>query len=150
MTALPCYVFRPEILNFLDRLTPDESTGERALPVLIQMMIDSGETVGAITLTPPRGLRSLPDLLAANLALLRELPASVLFSDVPSSVTVHPPVYVEAGVKIGEGAVIGPNVFLEKGSLIGPRVHLEDSIVLGVRVGNEKRITGEVIFKETL
>jgi NDP-sugar pyrophosphorylase family protein len=73
-----------------------------------------------------------------------------ILSDIPTSVTITDPVFIDPGVQVGEGAKLGPNVYIEAGSIIGERTELKNSIVLGVRVGRDRTITDTVIHQERL
>jgi NDP-sugar pyrophosphorylase family protein len=148
MTALPIYGFTPTILGYLDRVPVMEQSGERALAAGIQMMIDDGLVVGALETGWRIQLNDPDDILTANILLMAKDSLPVLNSPVPASATVIPPVHVDADVMIGQGASLGPNVYIETGSVIGANAKISESVILGVRIGAGETIQREVVDQE--
>ncbi len=57
--------------------------------------------------------------------------------------TLHKPVLVLDGAKIGPGAVLGPHVVVGQGATVGEGVHLADSVIgRGANVGDGVRTSG--------
>jgi NDP-sugar pyrophosphorylase family protein len=145
MTALPVYAFTPAILDYLDRLPVMEKSGERALSAGIQLMIDDGHVIGGLQTGWRISLDQPEDLLTANILMMARDEKPVIASPMPDNGTLIPPVHIDAGVVIGSGASLGPNVYIETGSVIGPNVSLSDAIVLGVRISGGHSIQREVV-----
>jgi NDP-sugar pyrophosphorylase family protein len=70
------------------------------------------------------------DLLALNHYLLDENLDAHILSELPASVQVTPPVRIDPQVSVGQGAHIGPYVYLESGCSIGTRAKVVNSIVM--------------------
>jgi NDP-sugar pyrophosphorylase family protein len=148
MTALPIYGFTPRVLEYLDKVPVLEESGERALAVAIQMMIDDGNPVGAVEADWSMRIDTPQQLMDANFQLLEKSGTSHLLSELPDSVKVTPPVYVDSDVIVGNNVKLGPNVYLEPGSVVGPNAILRNVLVLGVRVGGGQEVTDKIISRE--
>jgi len=146
--SLPVYAFKPEITGYLDKAPIEDTTGARGLASVIQSMIDGDKLVGALQVSERIRLKTAEDLRTANLTLLNEADGTTTHSDVPSSVKINPPVYVDSDVIIGEGVHLGPNVYLEKGSRVGTGARLRNAIVLGGHVGAKQYIEEAIIHEE--
>ncbi len=70
------------------------------------------------------------DLLTLNRLLLDDVNDAHLLSELPTNVRIHPPVRIDPQVSVGQGAVIGPHVYLERGSQIGSGATIRNAIVL--------------------
>ena len=70
------------------------------------------------------------DLLTLNRHLLTEETDAHILSELPYTVHIRPPVRIDPGVNVGQGATIGPYVYLEKGSSVGRQAHVRNTIVL--------------------
>lgn len=75
-------------------------------------------------------VNSDPDLMLLNYQLLDDGRDAHILSEVPSSVQINPPVRIDPGVSIGQGAVIGPHVYLEAGSSVGMGAKVRRTILL--------------------
>lgn len=145
MTTLPVYGFTPEILNYLDRVPVMEEIGGRVLATAIQMMIDDKKVVGAVQADWRIRFETPQDLLNANMHFLHQQLEPCLLSELPPSVQVTPPVYVDTGVVVNNGAQIGPNVYLESGTIIGADSTVKDAVVLGRQIGHNQHIEGQLV-----
>ncbi len=70
------------------------------------------------------------DLITLNRHLLDEKIDAHTLSEIPYTVRVVPPVRIDPGVNIGQGAVVGPHVYLERGSSVGRESVIRNAIVL--------------------
>ncbi len=70
------------------------------------------------------------DLLTLNRHLLEEDQDAHILSEIPSSVRIVSPVRIDPSVSIGQGATIGPHVYLESNSSIGRGAALSNVVVL--------------------
>lgn len=70
------------------------------------------------------------DLLTLNKHLLDEEHDAHILSELPYTVRVIPPVRIDPQVSVGQGARIGPHVYLERNCSVGRDVVIRNSIVL--------------------
>lgn len=70
-------------------------------------------------------------LLMLNRKLLEDSNDSHILSELPFSVKIIPPVRIDPLVSVGEGATIGPNVYLEKGASVGYGATVSNALILG-------------------
>ena len=131
ISSTPLYCFSTRILDYLPRvqLSP---RGEYELQEAIQLMIDEGERVYGLFLHDRLHLTTAEDLLEINLHFLRNQVEDyqVDAQEVGPGTSFLPPVCIEAGVVIGSGCKIGPNVYIEKYACIGERAQMENVVVL--------------------
>jgi dTDP-glucose pyrophosphorylase len=130
-TSLPLYILGQEIFSELAKL-PLSKRGEYELPGAIRNLIASGCSAVSSLVRERDDVTALPDLLALNMKVLRTLSPSVQIARdvfIPPTVSLVGPVFIESGVSIGEGASLGPLVYLESGSIVDPRVRVERTVV---------------------
>jgi NDP-sugar pyrophosphorylase family protein len=121
--------------------------GEYELQDAIQLLIEcTGQVTGVLTASRQQ-VTNAADLLALNLHYLDENPGMRRCeSDLPDDVQLVPPVVIEAGVKIGAGAIIGPRVYIERDVQIGAGARLTNALVLrGAEVVEGQQHDAEVI-----
>lgn len=70
------------------------------------------------------------DLLILHKQLLDDLNDAHILSELPYTVRIVPPVRIDPQVSVGQGAVIGPHVFVERGSSIGYGATVKNAIIL--------------------
>lgn len=70
------------------------------------------------------------DLLTLNRFFLKHQQDCYTLSEIPNTVQIIPPVRIDPQVSIGQGAQIGPRVYLEAGCTIGQYASVSDAIVL--------------------
>ncbi|MFL7871278.1 MAG: sugar phosphate nucleotidyltransferase, partial [Anaerolineales bacterium] len=147
IASMPLYIFSRHILDYLKEV-PLSQRGEYELQDAIQMLIerDGGvrgyHAAGRLTLTSPA------DLLALNCHYL--VNGNANHHDAPRSVgkdtKLVPPLHIEAGVVIGAGCVIGPNVYIERDCQIGDGAKLSESVLLrGSVVPEDACLEGQVV-----
>lgn len=86
------------------------------------------------------------DLLTLNRHLLDEKIDAHILSELPYTVRVIEPIRIDPGVSVGQGAVIGPHVYLESGSTVGREARVENTIVMGrASVNARDRIRDAII-----
>lgn len=143
LASLPLYALSPRILELLKH-TPLSPRGEYELSTTLQLLIERGGRVrplpvgGRMTLTTPG------DLLALNRHFLRRGLGAT--AGAPAGVEVIPPCRIEPEVQVGQGAVIGPEVYLEAGSRVGAGAAVHRSLVLrGGAVPPGARVEDEVV-----
>ncbi len=86
------------------------------------------------------------DLLTLNRLLLDEGQDAHILSEIPYTVQIIPPVRIDPQVSVGQGAKIGPHVYLERGSSVGHDVTLRDTILLSrASIPARKNASGTII-----
>ena len=147
IASMPLYIFSKHILDYLPEV-PLSPRGEYELQDAIQMLIDRDgrvrgyHTSGRLTLTSPA------DLLVLNRHYLVNGNANQ--HNVPNTVGANTklilPLHIEAGVVIGAGCEIGPNVYIERDCHIGDGATIRESVLLrSVTVKAESLIEGKVV-----
>lgn len=144
------YLFRQSIFDFIDR-TQLSVRNEFEITDSIQMLIDSGETVGYSPLEGRWIDIGYPwDLLKANEYLLKNLkgkcegfvePNATIKGEIVigEGTLIRNGSYIEGPVIIGENCDIGPNCFIRPSTAIGNHV----------RVGNAVEIKNTIIMEKT-
>lgn len=127
--AFMLYACRHHFLKFLPQV-PASQRGERELVSAVRELIASGGQVDYVVAQYRLHLTNDRDFLDVNNHYLDEGRHSHILSEIPSQVVVHPPVRIDAGVQVGDGAEIGPYVYLESGSTIGEGARLINAVVL--------------------
>ena len=86
------------------------------------------------------------DLITLNRHLLDEQIDANILSEIPYTAQIQEPVRIDPGVSIGQGAVIGPHVYLESGSSVGRNTHIQNSIVLkDAAVPAQQLVTNSIV-----
>lgn len=70
------------------------------------------------------------DLLLLNRKLLEEAQDTHILSELHQTVRIIPPVRIDPQVTVGQGATIGPHVYLERGSSVGQGANISNAVVL--------------------
>lgn len=150
MTALPVYGFTPHVLAYLDRVPVKEQSGEHAITSAIQMMIDDGQSIGAVETPAYTGLDAPDDLFKTNLDWLAAAGQGALLSEIPASARIIQPVHVDPGVMIEPEAQIGPLVYLETGTVVERGARLARSVILGRRIGKGRTVENMLVKEDLL
>ena len=152
------YVFERSALELLDKVQPANAQGEYYLPDLLPLIVAGGGVVATAQVdeAATRGVNDRAQLAAAGAALrariLDRLMASgvtvvdpaTTFVDVDVEVgpdtTLMPLTFLEAGTRIGDGCVIGPNTRLTSctvgdGASVTQAVGVRASVGPGAVVG---------------
>ena len=130
------YVLSARVLGYLPQVAVSPR-GEREVQDALRMLIEERCLVGG-RLVPWRMTLTRPaDLLALNRHFLRRDPAcATVVPELPGDLRTFPPVRIEAGVELGSGCCIGPEVYLETGVCVGKGATLRQAVVLqGANVG---------------
>lgn len=86
------------------------------------------------------------DLLTLNKQLLNEGQDAHILSEIPYTVQIIPPIRIDPQVNVGQGAKIGPHVYLERGCSVGHGVTLRDTVVLArASIPANKSASGTII-----
>lgn len=147
ISSLPLYAFTPQILNYLPDV-PLSPRGEYELQDAIQMLIDRRGYVGSILIDRRLTLTNAADLLALNREYLTHGDGRPQLE--PHTVGIHTqlitPLRIEQGTTIGEGCVVGPNVYIERDCHIGDDVTIRNAVILrGVTVPSDSVVENQVL-----
>jgi NDP-sugar pyrophosphorylase family protein len=86
------------------------------------------------------------DLLTLQKHLLDEEQDAHILSELPASVQVVPPVRIDPQVSVGQGATIGPYVYLESGCSVGHKAVVRNSLILNrAAVGAGETVSNVIV-----
>ena len=133
VASLPLYIFTPDITRLL-RDVKVSIRGEIELQDAIHTVIKSRGNVRGVETQRRLTLTTLDDYLYINLHYLRSRDfISRCFSSITDSVLI-PPYFIGWDVELGDGCVIGPNVFIDNESKLTAGTMLSDAVVLGQEI----------------
>lgn len=124
------YLIGDAMLAFMAApLGPDDQPAQRFSDLVSAFVESGGETQLAHTNWILQ-VEADRDLLALNKLLLDESNDAHILSELPYTVKIVPPVRIDPQVSVGQGATIGPHVYLERGSSVGRDAVIKNSLVL--------------------
>ena len=130
IASLPLYIFPQAFLDYLPGI-PVSPRGEYELQTALQTYIDrQGGVLGVqvdfrLTITRPVDLLTINRYFLAN-----QQPAIYKAAGVGMTSQWIPPVYIGEQVTIGEGCVIGPNVYIEGPCQVGHHSTIQEAVIL--------------------
>ncbi|MCB9435715.1 MAG: NTP transferase domain-containing protein [Anaerolineales bacterium] len=142
--AFMLYACSQDFLKYLPNV-PTSQRGERELVSAVRELLAKGGRVDYVVAKYRLHLTNDRDFLEFNNRYLDEGRDSHILSETPPHVVIHPPVRIDAGVQVGDGAEIGPYVYLEAGSTIGEGACLSNTIVLRNTVVAKGEVCRDVI-----
>ncbi len=145
--SLPHYVFSPSVLDLLSEVKKSPR-GEFELQDAIQGLIERGGRVVGVRAVERFQVSTPEDLLSLTRQVLSQEQKEIApgESRVGRKSRLIGPLHAETGVEIGEGCVLGPEVYLESGCRIGDRAVIRRSIVLrGGRVAAGETVEDRVV-----
>ncbi|GIL12458.1 MAG: hypothetical protein BroJett038_11780 [Chloroflexota bacterium] len=90
------------------------------------------------------------DLLTLNRHFLDDQQDSHILSELPGSVQIIPPVRIDPHVSVGQGARLGPRVYLESGCSIGRNAVISDAVIFQNAVVPAEKIIHDAIISTRL
>jgi dTDP-glucose pyrophosphorylase len=133
VASLPLYIFTPDIISLL-RDVKMSIRGEIELQDAIQTLTKSCGNVIGVETQRRLTLTKLDDYLYINLHYLRSGDfISRSFSSTKDSILI-PPYYIGSDVELGDGCVIGPNVFIDSESKLTTGTMVSNAVVLGQEI----------------
>lgn len=142
------YCFKTkELLESLDKITPNNKNGEYYLTDAIELIKNAGGKVGAVALADYRegqGVNNKAQLAECSQILKERINKEHMLN----GVTLLDPknTYIEADVKIGRDSVIYPGVFLEGSTVLGEGV----TVYQGSRLVNSTVLDGSTVQNSVL
>ncbi len=128
--AMMVYALSPRVFDWLP-LAEVSSRGERELVNALEVGVRAGERVGYAITDWRLHLTRPGDLLDINRWYLQEGQHAHAGSAIPMSARLEPPLWIDVGVRVGEGVALGPHVYVERGAVIGQGAVVRDAVVLG-------------------
>jgi mannose-1-phosphate guanylyltransferase len=129
LTSVMIHACGSRVLQYLEQV-PYSDRSEEDFAYVITRLIEAGAHVGYWLAPWYMRLADVQDLLRVNLRFLEEGRDAHILSELPDSITIRPPVRIDPRVGVGQGAVVGPNVYLESGCTVGQGAQVADSVVL--------------------
>lgn len=127
--AFMLYACKHKFLDYV-KSVKESSRGEQELAFAIQKLIEDKGRIGYVVAENRYHLSHDTDFLAINRSYLDEGRDTHILSELPSDVSVIPPVRIDPNVRVRSGAKIGPYVYLENGSSVGEGAVVSNAVVL--------------------
>ncbi|HVO43760.1 MAG TPA: NDP-sugar synthase [Aggregatilineales bacterium] len=144
-SAFPLYACSKQILNYAETHRTDADG-----TALGQNLLKSGRKVSAVVAEWFMPLVNEIDLLTINKRMLREGRDTHILSELPGTIHISPPVRIDPGVSVGQGAKIGPNVYLESGASVGCEAVIWDSLVLRrASIADREIVHGQIVARQS-
>ncbi|GAB6946479.1 NDP-sugar synthase [Vulcanisaeta sp. JCM 16161] len=145
------YVFTKEVVKLIPK--NPESQIKLAIDV-IPRLLRMGEVYGYIHNGLWFDIGTPEDYMKANFSVLASRCGNTnngcINIDLPSTVTVQPPVYLGPNVTIGSNTEIGPNVIIHRNTKIGSTVKIINSLIFeGSSLCDGVYISGSIIGSNT-
>ncbi|NWG15112.1 MAG: NDP-sugar synthase [Chloroflexi bacterium] len=116
-------------IRYLSSLTLNTSVFTNQFLDIARIYLQAGGAVSLAETTWTLPIETDYDLLTLNRQLLTDQQDSHILSELPGSVQIIPPVRIDPHVSVGQGARIGPRVYLESGCSIGQYAVISDAII---------------------
>lgn len=120
----------PRFLEFLDHRARATNGLSRDLRDVFAEYLKTGSPVQAAETAWVLQVEADYDLLTVNRLLLDEAVDTHILSEMPNSVQINAPVRIDPQVSIGQGAAIGPRVYLESGCSVGHHAVIRNAVIL--------------------
>jgi glucose-1-phosphate thymidylyltransferase len=117
-------------VDYLSNVTPTTGTFSKQVIDIYQAYIASGRPAFSAEATWALQVEADYDLLTLNKYLLEDGLDTYILSELPGSIQIVPPVRIDPNVSVGQGARIGPRVYLEAGCTVGAQATLSNAVVL--------------------
>jgi NDP-sugar pyrophosphorylase family protein len=135
-----------DFVNYLGSATIGTGTFDKTLMDIFQLYLQSG---GAASLSETAWMLPIEtdyDLLILNRHLLDEEQDAHILSEVHHTVQITPPVRIDPQVSVGQGAKIGPHVYLERGSSVGYDAVVRNSMILSnATIAPNEKVTDTIV-----
>jgi NDP-sugar pyrophosphorylase family protein len=119
-----------DFVNYLCGITRQTGSFDKSLIDIFQMYIQAGGSTSLVETAWTLPIESDYDLLTLNRHLLDEEQDAHILSELHWTVQITPPVRIDPQVSVGQGAKIGPHVYLERGCSVGYEATVRNAMVL--------------------
>lgn len=119
-----------DFVTFLSNLLVNTRVFSRQLMEVLRLYVQAGRPTYLAETAWLLPIEADYDLLTLNRQLLDDEQDTHILSELPSSVQVIPPVRIDPNVSVGQGAKLGPRVYLEAGCSVGHHSTLANTMVL--------------------
>lgn len=118
--------------NFVAYLanTPPELNNSYTFLDVIRTYLNFGYTVRVARTSWILQIEKDADLLTLHSHLLEDSADAHILSELPYTVKIKEPVRIDPGVSVGQGAVIGPYVYIENGASIGRNAQIKNAVIM--------------------
>jgi len=117
-------------VNYLCGATIQTGAFDKNLIDIFQMYIQTGGSTSLVETAWTLPIETDYDLLTLNRHLLEEEQDAHILSELHWTVQITPPVRIDPQVSVGQGAKIGPHVYLERGCSVGYDAIVKNAMVL--------------------
>lgn len=139
-----------EFIEHLSSLTSDTRKFTSQFLDIVSFYLETGKPAFLAESAWTLPVETDHDLLMLNRFFLNDLQDCHILSEMPNNVQIIPPVRIDPLVSIGQGAKIGPRVYLEAGCSIGQYATVSDALVLqNAIVPARQRVADAIISSRT-
>lgn len=126
-------------------------TANKHLMGILQQYVRGGGAARVVETAWTLQIETDYDLLTINKHLLDESIDAHVLSELPYTVQIIPPVRIDPQVSVGQGAKIGPYVYLERGSLVGQGAEVSNAVILsGAAVKPETQVENAILTRRSM
>lgn len=135
-----------DFVNYLANATKQTGAFDKSLIDIFQMYIQKGGSTSLVETAWTLPIETDYDLLTLNRHLLEEEQDAHILSELHWTVQITPPVRIDPQVSVGQGAKIGPHVYLEQGCSVGYEAVIRNAMVLrNAIVAPNEKITDTIV-----
>ncbi len=138
-------VFGTEVLDYLEIQAKRTGGFSRELMDVLAHYVQGGGVTNIAETNWILQIEADYDLLTINRLLLEDGQDAHILSEIPNTVQIIPPVRIDPSVSIGQGAKIGPRVYLESGCSVGHHATVSNAVVLQNAVLPARSTTTEAV-----
>jgi NDP-sugar pyrophosphorylase family protein len=135
-----------DFVNYLCGITRQTGSFDKGLIDIFQMYIQTGGSTSLVETAWTLPIESDFDLLTLNRHLLDEEQDAHILSELHWTVQITPPVRIDPQVSVGQGAKIGPHVYLERGCSVGYEATVRNAMVLSnTTIAPNDKVTDTIV-----
>lgn len=143
------FICGDDVLDYLSRVQPQRIKARQDLqfmPAVAAAYLEEGGSGLVAEANWVLQVIADRDLLTLSKMLLDEGQDTHILSELPYTVKINPPVRIDPQVSVGQGAQIGPHVYLERGASVGHDAVVQNSMILArANVPAERTIVNTIL-----